>query len=268
MNSDIGIVGVGLNLPGGCRTLDEVYDTLQHKKCHIKRLTHELSNFDSSLLINDVDLTLSSIDKEFNEDLHGLRINPKESLMMDVQQKLLLQCVSQAILDAGENIEALSESDTAVIVGCGEYDFREQLVCDVKNAIPYSITGSFSTFLANKISYYLNLSGPSFVVDSACSSSLVALVNAINLIDSDQCEAALVCGVNIVTNAFNMIAYHNAGLLSPDGNSRPFMRNSNGFIRAEGCIALYIKKIDIKDSQNKKIYAFVYQDNLIALSQN
>lgn len=105
--------------------------------------------------------------------------------------------------------------------------------------------------LANRISYTLGLTGPSFTLDTACSSGMFALDSAFNAIRSGECEAALVCGANLLLHPYTTINFTKLGVLSPTGNCRPFDTDSDGYARSETIACLFLQKI--KDA--KRVYA-------------
>lgn len=110
-----------------------------------------------------------------------------------------------------------------------------------------------SVFFSNRISHTLDLRGPSFTLDSACSSSLYALLQAVNAIRLNQCDAALVCGANLLLNPNLMTHMMPVGILSPDGFCHSFDSRANGYARADAIAVLFLQKR--KDA--KRIYADV-----------
>lgn len=109
--------------------------------------------------------------------------------------------------------------------------------------------------LANRISYTLGLTGPSFTLDTACSSSMYALDAAFNAIRSGECEAALVCGSNLLLHPYTTINFVKLGVLAKNGYCRPFDINSDGYTRAESICVIFVQKI--KDA-NRAYAELVY----------
>lgn len=97
--------------------------------------------------------------------------------------------------------------------------------------------------MANRISYTLGLTGPSFTLDTACSSSMYALDAAFSAIRTGTCEAALVCGTNLLLHPHTTINFVKLGVLSPNGHCRPFDINSDGYTRAETICVIFVQKI-------------------------
>ncbi|TMC15505.1 MAG: polyketide synthase, partial [Chloroflexi bacterium] len=127
-------------------------------------------------------------------------ISPREAELMDPQQRLLMTYVWKAIEDAGYTAESLSGSNTALFVGTASSGYHER-VARVPMAIEsYSSTGQAPSMGPNRMSYFLNLHGPSEAIDTACSSSLVALQRGVTTIESGQCDMAIVGGVNTLAS--------------------------------------------------------------------
>lgn len=98
--------------------------------------------------------------------------------------------------------------------------------------------------IANRVSYFFDLKGPSFSVDTACSSAMTALHMAIRSLDSGDCKTAIVVGVNCLMGVSPFIAFSQAKMLSPTGTSRPFDTKANGFVRSEGVGVIILQKPD------------------------
>ncbi|XP_020297045.1 fatty acid synthase-like [Pseudomyrmex gracilis] len=105
--------------------------------------------------------------------------------------------------------------------------------------------------MANKISSWLNASGPSYVVDTACSSSLSALAHAYTRMKNGECDAAIVAGVNLCLNPFETYQFCSLGVLSADGYCRPFDEKGRGYMRSDTVAVLFLQKA--KDA--RRIYA-------------
>lgn len=111
--------------------------------------------------------------------------------------------------------------------------------------------------VANRISYCLGLTGPSFTVDTACSSSMFALDSAFSAIRTGQCDNALICGTNLLLHPYTTINFFRLGVLAQDGYCRPFDQNASGYTRAESVCAIFLQKA--RDA--KRIYAkLIYSD--------
>jgi acyl transferase domain-containing protein len=105
-------------------------------------------------------------------------------------------------------------------------------------------TGTHTALIPNRISYFLNLHGPSLPIDTACSSSLVALHKAAHAIRRGECDHALVGGVSVLCSPTHFISFSKTGMLSPDGSCKSFDERANGYVRGEGAAMVLIKPLD------------------------
>lgn len=105
--------------------------------------------------------------------------------------------------------------------------------------------------LANRISYSLGLSGPSFLIDTACSSSMYALDAAFTAIRTGECDAALVGGSNLLLHPYTTLQFARLGVLAKDGYCRPFDHKASGYTRSESICVMYLQRA----KNAKRIYA-------------
>ncbi|HEY0893269.1 MAG TPA: beta-ketoacyl synthase N-terminal-like domain-containing protein, partial [Cellvibrio sp.] len=121
----------------------------------------------------------------------------------------------------------------------------------------YLTTGTMNSMIANRISYFLNLRGPSETIDTACSSSLVAIHQAASAILQGDCELAIAGGVNTLITPTSFISAHKAGMLSEDGRCKTFDKNANGYVRGEGVGAILLKKLTQAHQDGDHIYGII-----------
>ncbi|WP_375327252.1 alpha/beta fold hydrolase [Candidatus Tisiphia endosymbiont of Nemotelus uliginosus] len=189
-------------------------------------------------------------------DASFFNISPREAELMDPQQRLLLQIVCQTIEDAGYAVGSLSGTRTGLYVGALSNDYqRLQKKFNIEHS--FTTTGTSFSMIANRISYLLNLKGPSLVIDTACSSSLVALHQAINAIKMQQCDQALVGATNLLLSSDWFMEFSNAGMLSPTGNCKTFDCNADGYVRGEGIAAIMLKPLNKALLDKDHIYGII-----------
>src|SRR6202035_2689973 len=116
---------------------------------------------------------------------------------------------------------------------------------------------SFLWSIANRVSYALNLTGPSVTVDTACSSSLTALYLAWRALQDGECSAALVGGVNLDLHPAKLDINRAGGALSVDGVCRSFGKGANGYVAGEGVGALFLKPLDRAAQNGDHIYGAI-----------
>lgn len=170
-------------------------------------------------------------------------ISAREADAMDPQQRLLLQTCWHALEDAGLRAENLAGSDTGVFIGAMTHDYQLLQLRQGQPLDAYFGTGNQASILANRLSYVLGLQGPSWTVETACSSSLVALHQARRALLDGDCGLALVGGVNALLAPDLYVALSQAQMLSPDGRCRAFDAGANGYVRAEGCAVVVLKRL-------------------------
>ncbi|MEL7047701.1 MAG: beta-ketoacyl synthase N-terminal-like domain-containing protein, partial [Pseudomonadota bacterium] len=171
-------------------------------------------------------------------------ISPKEAKLMDPQERVFLQCAYHAMEDAallGARGQEL-DGDVGVFVGIttntnqlhGPEHWRRG-EAEIPTAMPWSA--------ANRVSYYLNLSGPSLAVDTACSSSLVAIHLAVESLLRGECRAAITGGVNLYLHPAKYIQLCQQQMLSPTGRCHSFGERADGFVPGEGAGAVVLKPL-------------------------
>lgn len=184
-------------------------------------------------------------------------ISPREAEMMDPQQRLFLQTVWSAIEDSGHKVSDLSGTKTGLFVGVATRDYTDLMSVENVPLDGYSASGSSHCVLANRISFLLNLRGPSAPIDTACSSSLVALHRAIESIHTGSSDMAIVGGVMAMLTPAAHISFGMAGMLSSDGKCKTFDKRANGYVRGEGVGAIFIKPLAMAEADGDNIYAVI-----------
>ena len=197
---------------------------------------------------------LDGID-EFDPTFFG--ISPREAEDIDPQHRLMLELSWQALEDADRPAAALRGSRTGVYVGASWHDYeilRKERGAPVTQ---HSGIGNALDAIAARVSYFLQLTGPSLAVETGCSSSLVALHLACQALRTGEIDGALVGGVNLVLTPDVSIALTQFGGLSPDGRCKAFAASANGFVRGEGAIAIYVKPLARARADGDRIRAVI-----------
>ncbi|WP_434151550.1 SDR family NAD(P)-dependent oxidoreductase [Methylocaldum gracile subsp. desertum] len=183
-------------------------------------------------------------------------ISPREAQLMDPQQRLFLMESWKALEDAGYATSDLSGKKCGVFVGCSEGDYSQQLT-DAHITEAYRFTGNSNSILAARISYYLNLKGPSIAIDTACSSSLVAIHLACESIRFGTSSLAIAGGVCVLTTPKFHVLSSRARMLSAGGKCKAFNQNADGFVPAEGVGVLILKSLDQAIADGDHIYGVI-----------
>ncbi|KAJ5318336.1 hypothetical protein N7476_004756 [Penicillium atrosanguineum] len=250
-NEPIAIIGTGCRFPGGANTPSKLWDLLRTPR-DVSRDLLSAGRFDqqgfyhpdhqfpghtnvrrSYLLEEDV--------AKFDARFFNLQV--AEAAAMDPQQRILLETVYEGLEAAGQTLEGLKGSDTGVYVGMMYGDYESQQYRDLQNVPLYHGTGVARSMVSNRVSYFFDWHGPSLTVDTACSSSLVALHQAIQSLRSGEVNVAVAAGTNLLLGPEPYIYESNLKMLSPDGRSRMWGDDANGYARGDGVAAVVLKTL-------------------------
>lgn len=190
---------------------------------------------------------LSKFDAQF------FGVHPRQAHVMDPQLRLLLETSYEAIVDAGYDPATMRGQKVGVFIGCHQSDTEEALSGDTDKIDGYALFGCSRSMFSNRVSYSLDLHGPSFTVDTACSSTMTALNQAVLALRSGQCEAAIVGGTNLLLRPTTSLNFSRLGLLSDDGKCKPFDSDGRGYVRSETVGVCFLQWA----SQARRVYAKV-----------
>src|SRR6185436_17714508 len=171
--------------------------------------------------------------------------SPREAETMDPQQRVFLELAWESLEQAGyDSRRAAGLTGVYAASGTNEYLFFHLLphLADPRNVLQLSI-GNEKDFLATRVSYELDLRGPSLNVQTGCSSGLVAVHLACQALLSCQCDMALAGGISLQLPRLPGYLYQPAGILSPDGRCRPFSADARGTIAASGAGVVVLKRL-------------------------
>ncbi|PVI02593.1 putative equisetin synthetase [Periconia macrospinosa] len=237
MNSTepIALIGSACRFPGGCDTPSKLWQLLREPRDLLQKVPekrrwhpesfyhtdpehHRTTNVTSSYFLDD---DPAEFDNTF------FNIQPSECEAVDPQQRMLMETVYDSVCSAGQTIEGLRGSSTAVFVGMMCDDWSAMLTKDAETIPQYSATGMGRSIMSNRISYFFDWHGPSMTIDTACSSSLVAVHLAIQALRNGECKAAVAAGVNLCLS----------------GRSRMWDKDVDGYARGEGIASVVLKPL-------------------------
>ncbi|MDM8557193.1 type I polyketide synthase [Candidatus Parabeggiatoa sp. HSG14] len=184
-------------------------------------------------------------------------ISPKEADQMDPQQRLLLEVTWEALENANIAPEQLATQQTGVFIGISTDDYAHLHSKQNTTATAYFGTGNAFSMAANRLSYLLDLHGPSVAIDTACSSSLVAVHQACQSLRQGECDLALTGGVNLILTPDLTIAFSQAGMMAADGRCKTFDDRADGYVRGEGCGIVVLKRFSQALRDNDNILALI-----------
>ncbi|KAE9377588.1 hypothetical protein N431DRAFT_398541 [Stipitochalara longipes BDJ] len=184
----------------------------------------------------DESVKLDSLDTSF------FSISKTELERTDPQQRQLLEVARECIDDACE--VNWRGSNTGVYAGNFGEDWSEMFAKDTQQQYGgYRITGTHDMALSNRVSYEMDLRGPSLTIRTGCSASLVCLNEACAAISKGDCNAAIVGGTNLILAPGLTATASEQGILSPSASCKTFSADADGYARADGIVAIYIKPL-------------------------
>lgn len=192
----------------------------------------------------------------FDSQLFG--ISPREAETMDPQQRLLLEVSWQALEDAAIAPADLHGSRTGVFVGmCGVDYFQRVISRETETVDAYWATGGSPSIAAGRLAYTYGFVGPAMSIDTACSSSLVALHQACVSLRTGECHTAMAGGSNVILSPVTYLTLSKAGMMAPDGRCKAFDASANGFVRAEGCGIVILRRLSDALTDGNRILAVI-----------
>jgi polyketide synthase 13 len=246
---DIAIVGIGTRFPGDMNTPDEMWQALLEGRDAITDLPEgRWSEFlDEPRIAERVAKArtrggyLTDI-KGFDSEFFAL--SKMEADNVDPQQRLALELTWEALEHARIPASSLRGGGVGVYVGSSTNDYSMLSVSDPAIAHPYAITGTASSIIANRVSYFFDFRGPSMSIDTACSSSLVAVHEGIKALRAGDVDVVLAGGVNALITPMVTVGFDEVGgVLAPDGRIKSFSQDADGYARSEGGGMLVLKRV-------------------------
>ncbi|WP_433796196.1 SDR family NAD(P)-dependent oxidoreductase [Actinoplanes sp. CA-252034] len=193
---------------------------------------------------------------EFDAAFFG--ISPREAVMMDPQQRLVLELTWEALENAGIEAGTLRGTSTAVFVGTLRDDYASLLHQQGPAVLTqHSAVGVHRGIIANRVSYVLGLHGASLTVDTAQSSSLVAVHLAAEALRSGEATAAIVAGVNLNLLAEGAVSAERFGGLSPTGRCHTFDARADGYVRGEGGAVVVLKPLERALADGDRVHGVI-----------
>ena len=263
MDEPIAVIGLGCRLPGDVDGPESLWEFLSEDRSAVTEIPSDRwAPFADSSAEAAAVLSRTTRWGSFLSDIEGFdaeffEITPREAAKMDPQQRLLLEVAWEALEYAGIPPSSLRHSQTGVFVGAclGEYGYLAS--SDLPSVDAWSNTGGALSIIANRLSYFLDLRGPSLTLDTACSSSLVAIHLACQSLRSGDSNLAMAAGVNLLLLPAVFHGFDQAGALSATGGCHAFDASADGFVRGEGCGVAVLKRLSDAVRDGDRVLAVV-----------
>jgi acyl transferase domain-containing protein/NADPH:quinone reductase-like Zn-dependent oxidoreductase/acyl carrier protein len=259
----VAIVGMACRIPGGADTPESFWTLLAEGRDAIRDVPADRWRnddwFDADLAAPGKIATrrggfLDAIDG-FDAEYFG--ILPREAQRMDPQQRLFLEVAIEALDDAGLTRERLRGSRAGVFIASYHSDYAQMQYADVDDIDARTLTGTLHSVLANRLSYFLDLHGPSISIDTACSSSLVATHLACQSLRIGESDLAVAGGVSLMIGPELFVSMSKVGFMSPDGRCKTFDELADGFGRGEGCGVVVLKRLADAVAEGDRVLAVI-----------
>jgi acyl transferase domain-containing protein/acyl carrier protein len=244
----IAVIGMACRFPGAA-SIEEFWENLRHGVDSVREVPP--SRWDWRTTYDPSGQSRSSSRSKWGGFVEGVEdfdpgffhISPHEARLMDPQQRLFLEVAWETFERAGYRPDRLGERRCGVFVGVNGSDYGTLLHQSGEVTDPHLQSGNAISLVATRLSYLLNLRGPSLTVDTACSSALVAVHLACQSLKAGDAELAIAGGVNLILNPAGMVLVSQFGMLADDGRCKAFDEQADGFVRGEGAATVLLKPL-------------------------
>ncbi|THW23325.1 putative polyketide synthase [Aureobasidium pullulans] len=190
-------------------------------------------------------------------DAGFFNMRAEEAQNSDPQHRMMLECVLEAAEDAGKSLLDLAGQKIGVFIGSGQHEYSQRLGDDQFSAKTFSATGVAPCMAANRVSYFLDIDGPSITLDAACASSVYAAHQAVSALRNGECTSAFVGSAALSLGPGGWLALEKTGALSEHGRSFSYDSKASGFGRGEGAACLLIKRVEDAIRDGDPIHAII-----------
>ncbi|KFA45404.1 hypothetical protein S40293_09902 [Stachybotrys chartarum IBT 40293] len=248
-DDDIAIIGMACRVPGSNNSPAELWQYLLNKgdasgtMPAMRWEPYNHRNPKNAGILSKTTSTGYFLDRIEDFDASFFAVSPRETEQIDPQQRITLEVAWEALEDAGIPADSLSGSDTSVYMGVNSDDYGKLVLEDLEGVGAHMGVGTAYCGIPSRVSYHLDLFGPSVAVDAACASSLVAVHQARQAILAGETKLAIAGGVNALIGPGLTRVLDEAGTIASDGKCRSFDESAHGYGRGEGAGVVVLKKL-------------------------
>jgi acyl transferase domain-containing protein/NADPH:quinone reductase-like Zn-dependent oxidoreductase/NAD(P)-dependent dehydrogenase (short-subunit alcohol dehydrogenase family) len=257
----VAIIGTATRAPGGVRSAEDLWQVLMDRRDVVAGSSPGTRWPDHERVV-PADLTdaralrngsfLDGVD-EFDPQFFGVPV--AEAPSVDPQHRLLMEATWEALEDAGVPPRSLAGSRTGLFIGISGADYAKRFT--IANFNVYHGISAIPSGAPGRISYILDVNGPSLAVDGACASSLIAVHLACRSLHQGESDLALAGGVTVQLEWGGLVGFARAGALSSRGRCAAFDASADGFVRGEGCGMVALKRLDDARRDGDRVLAVI-----------
>jgi len=261
--ADIAVVGLSTRFPGDMNTPEETWRALLEGRDAITDLPEGrwVEFLEEPRIAERV--TKARTRGGYLKDIKGFdseffALSKMEADNLDPQQRMALELTWEALEHARIPASSLRGASVGVYIGSSLNDYSFLAMSDPTVAHPYAITGTASSIIANRVSYFYDFRGPSVAVDTACSSSLVAVHQGVQALRTGEADVVIAGGVNALITPLVTVGFDEVGgVLAGDGRIKSFSSDADGYARSEGGGMLVLKRVDDARRDGDQILAVI-----------
>ncbi|KAK2786787.1 Highly reducing polyketide synthase curS1 [Onygenales sp. PD_12] len=254
----IAVVGLACRFPGDASSPSKFWDMLKNGKSAYSptspRWNSDAFYHPGGSRLNTLPTKGGHFLKEdpYVFDAAFFNITAAEAVALDPKQRIAMEVTYEAFENADMPLQRISGTQTACYIGSGASDYRGAVERDFLQNPKYHLLGTGDEMIANRVSHFFNIHGPSATVQTACSSSLTAAHLACQSLKSGESEMVITGGVSLMLTPDFTTHLNNLTFLNPEGLSKTFDESAGGYGRGEGCGIIILKRLDdaIRDGDN------------------
>ncbi|WP_083880328.1 polyketide synthase Pks13 [Nocardia araoensis] len=269
---DIAIVGLSTRLPGAGDTPESTWEFLIGRGDAIRELPEgRWEEFAGDPMAAEAIAKGNTLGGYLDQDVvkgfdaEFFAMSPLEVERVDPQQRLMMELTWEALEHARIPASQLKGESVGVFIGTSTSDFMLIAALGLgaddpsapASAAAYGLTGSSSSIIPNRISYFYDFRGPSVAIDTACSSTLVAVHQAVRALRSGDADLALAGGVNMLLAPMATLGFDSVGAVAKDGRIKAFSSDADGMVRSEGAGLVVLKRLADAERDGDRILGVV-----------